>query len=153
MHVTPDEVHLGDPENYGKIYQVGTKYLKSPEFYRVLGAVTWSFGIHDPHLHRARRAALSPRFSRKTVLQLEAVVQSKTMKLCSAVADRLWAGRLVDVSNGFHAITVDIITDYAFYNCYNLLDQADLGAEYVSTYRKLAPTFRVFCRGRCSSPF
>ena len=88
MRITPDEVHLSDPENYGKIYQVGTKYMKSPGFYESFGVGTSTFGALDAEVHRVRRAAINPRFSRKMVLELEEIVQSKVLKLCREVADR-----------------------------------------------------------------
>ncbi|KAI9773785.1 MAG: hypothetical protein M1840_006010 [Geoglossum simile] len=127
VRITPDEVHLSDPENHGKIYQVGTKFLKSPGYYGSFGIVASTFGTIDAQLHRVRRAAISPRLSRKMVLELEGVVQSKTMKLCCEIADRLRANRPVDIFHDFRAVTIDIITYYAFDNCYNLLNQADFG--------------------------
>ena len=38
VRITPDEVSLSDPENYSKIYHMGSKYWKSPNYYRVFGA-------------------------------------------------------------------------------------------------------------------
>jgi Cytochrome P450 len=144
VRIAPDEVHLSDPENYDKIYQLGTKYLKSPRYYQSFGLSASTFGTLDAQLHRARRAAISPRFSRKMVLELEGVVQSKVMKLCCEVAERLDANKPVDIYHGFRAVTADVITDYAFDNCYNLLDQEDFGVDYSSMSREFAPTFWVF---------
>lgn len=37
VRIAPNEIHLNDPENYDKIYFVGTKYSKDPELYQAFG--------------------------------------------------------------------------------------------------------------------
>lgn len=41
-------------------------------------------------------------------------------------------------------MSVDVITDYAFDNCYNLLDQADIGVDFFAIVRGLGPAFWFF---------
>lgn len=118
--------------------------MKNPWYYQAFGISDSTFGTIDAQLHRARRAAINPRFSRKMVLELEEVVQSKVVKLCCEVADRFRANKPVDIYHGFRAVTVDVITDYAFDNCYNLLDQEDFGVECISMSRSFAPTLWIF---------
>ncbi len=95
-------------------------------------------------MHRVRRAALNPLFSRKMVLDLEDVVQSKAEKLCLRLTDALVAGRPLDLHHGFRAVSVDVITDYAFDNCYDLLDLADFGVDFFAMVRGLGPSFWFF---------
>jgi hypothetical protein len=144
VRITPNEVHLSDPENYDKIYYVGTKYWKSPEFYGSFGVDESTFGTFSNELHRVRRAALNPRFSRKVVLNLQDIVQSKVQKLCRKVADQLRANKPANIHNGFRAVSVDVITDYAFDNCYNLLDQKGFGMDYFAMMQALGPAIWVF---------
>ncbi|KAI9865656.1 MAG: hypothetical protein M1813_002114 [Trichoglossum hirsutum] len=144
IRITPSEIHLGDPENYEKIYHVGTKYWKSPEFYGVFETGTSAFGTFSNELHRVRRAALSPLFSRKMVLSLEDIVQSKVQKLCDKAARMLNANQPVNLHNGFRAVSIDVLTDYAFDNCYNLLDQPGFGEEFFAMIRGLFGTFWFF---------
>ena len=33
VRITPNEIHLSDPDNYDKIYYIGTRFWKSPVFY------------------------------------------------------------------------------------------------------------------------
>ena len=113
MRITPNEIHLSDPRNYNSIYYVGTKYSKSPEFYDPFGLPLSAFGANSNELHRVRRAALNPHFSRKSVLELEAVVQSKVHKFCDAVADAIQDGRQADIHHGLRAVSVEVVTDYA----------------------------------------
>ena len=39
VRITPDEVHLNDPENYDKIYSMGGRFYKDPNFYGAFGSV------------------------------------------------------------------------------------------------------------------
>ena len=91
-----------------------------------------------------RRAALNPLFSRKMVLELEEVVQSKAQTLYRRLADALAAGTPIDLHHGFRAVSVDVITDYAFNSCYNLLDRADFGVDFFAMVRGLGPAFWFF---------
>ncbi|KAH0536015.1 hypothetical protein FGG08_007082, partial [Glutinoglossum americanum] len=144
LRITPNEVHLCDPDNYEKIYHVGTKYWKSPEFYGIFETGTSAFGTFANDLHRVRRAALSPLFSRKMVLELEGIVQAKVARLCERAADMLRASAPVNLHNGFRAVSIDVLTDYAFDDCYGLLDKPGFGEEFFAMIRGLFGTFWVF---------
>ncbi|KAH0566183.1 hypothetical protein GP486_000415 [Trichoglossum hirsutum] len=144
VRIAPNEIHLSDPENYDRIYHIGAKYYKCPKFYGCFGLDSCTFCTWDSELHRVRRAALNPRFSRKSVLELEGVVQSKVQKLCQKVADMLHTNKPVDLHHGFRAISIDVITDYAFDNCYDLLDKAGFGLEFFSMIDAILPTFWIF---------
>jgi len=95
-------------------------------------------------VHRVRRAAINPLFSRKVVLDLEGVVQSKVQKLCQRLSEALRVGKPMDLHHGFRAVSVDVITDYAFDKCYNLLDGPSLGTEFFDLLRGMVPVFWVF---------
>ncbi|KAI9830709.1 MAG: hypothetical protein M1826_004538 [Phylliscum demangeonii] len=127
VRIAPNEVHLSDARHYDTIYHVGSKYGKDGAFYAIFGVTRSAFATADNELHRRRRAPMAPFFSRKMVLGLEAVVQGKVRKLCRIVARQLAAGQSVDLHHGFRAVSVDIITDYAFDRCDDLLDQPGFG--------------------------
>lgn len=144
MRISPNDIHLSDPGNYEKIYYVGSKFWKSPNFYGTFGLKTAAITTLRNEDHRVRRAAINPLFSRKVVLDLEGVVQSKVKKLCQLVSERIKAGKPIDLHHGFRAVSVDVITDYAFDNCYNLLDSPKLGKEFFDMIRGMVPTFWIF---------
>lgn len=131
VRISPDEIHLADPENYEKLHYIGSKApSKAPYFYDAFGLKTAAFGTTSNELHRVRRAAISPAFSRKAVLQLEDIVQEKTAKLISRIKDLLDEGKPVDLHHGFRALSVDIITDYSFDNDYKQLDSPTFGSDF-----------------------
>ncbi|OKL62297.1 hypothetical protein UA08_02301 [Talaromyces atroroseus] len=144
IRITPDEIHLSDPENYDEIYRIGSKYSKSPPFYHAFGTDKATFTMASNAAHRVKRAALNPFFSRKRVLELEEVVQQKATKLEARIRSALSEQGYIDLHHGFRAISVDVITDYAFDNCYSFLDQSDFGVDFFNMIRDFGPGFWFF---------
>ena len=144
IRITPHEVHLSDPHNYEKIYHVGTPYSKDPLFYGAFGNPNSSFTTPSNELHRLRRSGLNSFFSKKVVLDLEDIVQEKVEKLSTLVSRALDSHRAVDMHHGLRAISIDIITDYAFGKSYDLLDQPDLGLRFFTLVHKIGPAAWVF---------
>lgn len=44
----------------------------------------------------------------------------------------------------FRAVSVDVITEYAFAQCYNLLDRVDLGQSFFKMIQDLGPAMWIF---------
>jgi cytochrome P450 len=144
VRITPDEVHLSDPENYDVIYHMGSKYSKSEPYYKAMGGGYSSFTTMSNEEHRIKRSRLSPFFSKKKVLELEDSVQKKAEKLCALLAKKFSFDESIDLHHGFRALSVDIITDYAFNQCYDLLDSPDLGKHFFHMIEGLGPMMWVF---------
>jgi hypothetical protein len=143
VRISPNDIHLSDPENYEKIYHIGSKFWKSPNFYGPFGLKTAAVTTLKNDVHRVRRAAINPLFSRKVVLELEGVVQSKVQRLCKRLSETLGVEPM-DLHHGFRAVSVDVITDYAFDKSYNLLNSPSLGAEFFELLRGMVPAFWIF---------
>jgi len=143
VRITPDEIHLSDPDNYERIHHVGSKYSKCPQFYGCFGLEYGTFITPSSEVHRQRRGRLNPLFSRKMVLELEGVVQSKAEKLCTLLDKKFSLGLPVDLHHGFRAISVDVITDYGFNKCYDLLDEPDLGLNFFAMVQGIGPAMWI----------
>lgn len=144
VRITPDEVHLSDPDNYDVIYHMNTKYAKVAPYYKSMGGGYSTFTTVSNEEHRIKRSHLNPFFSKKKVLELEDSVQKNTEKLCSLIEKKFYLDESVDLHHAFRALSVDIITDYAFNQCYNLLDSPDLGKNFFHMIEGLMPTMWVF---------
>ena len=144
VRITPDEVHLSDPDNYEKIYYVGTAYSKDPAFYGAFENPNSSFTTPSNELHRIRRSGLNSFFSKKVVLELEDIVHEKVEKLSKLVFRALQSGHAVDMHHGLRAVSIDVVTDYAFGKGYDLLDQPDLGLKFFTLVHKIGPAAWVF---------
>lgn len=121
----PNEVHLSNPDHLDRIYAIGSKFYKDHAFYAAWGDVL--VGIGPNEVHRRRRGPINNFFSRKSVLEVEEIVQAKANKLCDRVQGALERSEAIDVSAGVRALTVDIITEYALDDCWNHLDRNDFG--------------------------
>ena len=144
VRITPNEVHLSDPVNFDAIYSVGSKYGKSMAYYGALGAGYSTFVSSTAEVHRPRRAKLDPFFSRRMVLNMENLVQSRAQKLCDIISSKFSKGQAVDLYHAFRSISVDVISDYAFGESYELLARDDLGREYFDDLAGLGPTWWIF---------
>jgi cytochrome P450 len=144
VRITPDEIHLSDPENYDKIYYVGSKYAKSPNFYNAMCVPTSTFGTTSIEVHRIRRGAMNPMFSRKMVLELESVVQDKARKVCNRMQAGIEKGVPVDLHHAFRSVSIDVISDFAFNKSYEFLNKDDLGSYFFRTIHGAGPALWVF---------
>lgn len=144
VRITPDEIHLSDPDNCDKIYHVGSRYGKNPAFYGAFGTKKATFTTPSPDIHRVKRAALNPFFSRKKVLDLEEIVQQKARRLVSRMETAFQSTGHIDLHHGFRAISVDVITDYAFDTSYNFLSREDFGVQFFNMIRDFGPAFWFF---------
>ncbi|KAH8881114.1 cytochrome P450 [Thozetella sp. PMI_491] len=149
VRISPTEVHLSDPENYDKIYNIGSKFLKDPGYYSPIVTALTSpilLTVIDNNVHKARRGLLNPFFSRRSVLNLENIIWDKINKMCDILQVSL--DKRPNVAFDFHravrAVTVDIITEYAYAGCWNQLDKGDFGASYQDAIRAIQTVFVWF---------
>lgn len=144
VRIAPNEIHLSDPKNYEKVYNVGSQYAKPASFYQSFGIENAAFSTGSPDLHRARRAALNPFFSRRNVLYLEDIVHQKVEKLAFHMQSAFGTTGQIDLHYGFRAVSVDAISDYAFDNCFGLLDQPGFGKGFFEMIRGFGPATLFF---------
>ncbi|ESZ91309.1 cytochrome P450 [Sclerotinia borealis F-4128] len=87
IRITPDELHVNDVGFLDTIYAPSTsrrdKYARNMKQLRVPGGIgsTVSFD-----LHKKRREALAPFFSKRNVLYLEPLITGKVQQLCNLIA-------------------------------------------------------------------
>ncbi|KAK3322908.1 cytochrome P450 [Apodospora peruviana] len=143
VRITPNEVHSADPSDYDKIYST-TSLFKDPAFYGVISIPGSIFTTIPNDLHRKRRAVLNPFFSKKAVVErAEDVVQAKIDKLCRRIRDNVNHDNVpTDVFLGYRAISIDAVTEVAFDDCWNLLDDPETGGWFEAMIRQtVGPRF------------
>jgi cytochrome P450 len=150
VRITPDEVHIAtNSDDYDKIYHVGSKYSKSPNFYNALCVPHSSVGTASNEMHKIKRGAMNPIFARQKVLDVESIVQDKVAKVIrrleSSVSKTSVANETgVDLHHAFRAVSVDVASEFAFGNCYNFLDKSDTGAKFFEMARGIGPALYAF---------
>ncbi|KAM7201232.1 cytochrome P450 [Naviculisporaceae sp. PSN 640] len=152
VRISPNEVHISDPEAYDKIHHIGTKFIKDPTFYTPMDGVLRTpilLTVIPNEEHRERRGPLNPFFSRRSVLELEGIIRGKAKKLVKMMenvffdtaADQKKGEVIFDMHHAIRAFSVDVITEYAYARCWNQMDMEDYGRDYQDAIRSIQAFF------------
>jgi hypothetical protein len=152
VRIAPNEVHLSDPYNYETIYSVGYKFNKDPDFYVGFRNDT-IFNVVPPEAHRQARMPLNPFFSRRAILDQEDIIWDKVNKLCRRMFEARESGAVFDMYCGFRAISIDVLSEYAYDSCWNLLDSEDLGIGWTYLFRTLGSIMHTVVQFPTIVPF
>lgn len=138
IRCSPDEIHVQDSQWFdilvGGPGHVRNKWERANRANGSPGSLA-SATQHD--LHRMRRQALNPFFSKRTVNELEASIRGKTEKLCAKIAECAATGKVVELGTAFTAITLDVITEYCYDKCQNCLDEEDFAPRWKQLMQQL----------------
>lgn len=83
-------------------------------------------------------------FSRKMVLELEAVVQDKANTLCTRLQSAIDKNEPCDMHHGLRAVSIDVISDFSFNKSYDLLKSEDLGYRFFELTGSVGASFWIF---------
>ena len=127
IRISPYELHINDPDFCDELYVASAvrRTHKYPWALRMFGSATSTFGTPEHELHRTRRAALSPFFSKLSVQRLESTVQDVVEKLVTRIDALKGTSTVVNLVDAFAAMTGDVIYQYAFDKCHNFVDDPD----------------------------
>ena len=130
VRINPSELHFNDIDFYDEIYASSNRRRDVYDFSRRGLDAPLSLGGTVKHeIHRRRRDALNPFFSKENVTKLESLIKDKVNLLCDRISD---SEQPVVLSNAFMALTVDIIGQFAFGENYRYLDRHDFAAKWRS---------------------
>ena len=117
---------------------------KLPEFRIRLGAPKALQGTVEHALHRQRRMALNPYFSRRKINDFSPFIQQHAERLCTRLT-REYAGtsNVVTLNDAWVAYTTDIIIYYCFGWSYNVLDSPNFIGGFTSAIQELVDTVHV----------
>ncbi|KAL8927558.1 MAG: hypothetical protein Q9208_002363 [Pyrenodesmia sp. 3 TL-2023] len=127
VRISPYELHINDPEYYDELY-VGPATRRTEKYgwaIRGWGPHNFTFSTVGHELHRTRRGAVAPYFSKALVQQLEPSVQALVDKVVSRLEPLKKTGAVVNLIDVFACMTSDIICQYAFGAPYGYLDQPE----------------------------
>lgn len=131
IRCSPEEIHVRDSQWFDTLYtgpgHVRSKWSKSIRANGSPGSVA-SAESHD--LHRERRAALNPFFSKKAVDEVELSIRSKVEKMCQKFHDCAKERKIVELGTAFTAVTLDVITEYCYNNCFDVLSEPDFAPRW-----------------------
>jgi cytochrome P450 len=94
------------------------------------GAPQSAFSTVSHDVHRMRRAALSPFFSKKRITDLSPRITAKVSILCNLLAKRIGTTEVVDINTPFMALTSDIIMEYCYGKDLGFLQEPDFKQQW-----------------------
>ncbi|KAK5228687.1 hypothetical protein LTR72_002572 [Exophiala xenobiotica] len=129
IRISPEELHIRDSDYYEELYAAAAKKRdKYVGWVAMAGAPASSFATAPHNLHRLRRSALNPFFSKRSINQTEALITAKIEQLLA-----LKTGEIIRLDAAYMALTMDIITHYCFGESYNYLDEDDFKLSWKET--------------------
>jgi cytochrome P450 len=103
-----------------------------------------TFNTIDADMHKMRRGAVAPFFSRRSVNSLEPTLVETVDKTCARLDEFKKNKTPIDLRLLFSCFTTDVISTYAFPNCFNLLDTPDLSPDWRNTFAEGLRNFQWF---------
>lgn len=126
--MNPREVHISDLKFLDQIYSTSSPRNKDEITTKTL-AMTLSLGGTCEHeIHKGRRAALTPFFSKPAVTKMEPFVVGKVNQLCQLFEKAQSQGVPVNLRDVYFAFSQDIVKHYGFGYDENLLGDTQRAA-------------------------
>lgn len=129
IRINPFELHVKDPDWYDELYTSNRRRDKSAWFVGRSGGNS-IFGTIPHDHHRLRRSALNPFFSKRSIVAIEPLIQDKVNKLCDAVEKHIISGEPFELQTAYMALTLDVISHYAFGESLGLLEKERFSPEW-----------------------
>jgi hypothetical protein len=131
VRINPYELHVNDPNFYDTVYAGGGKKRdKWSWFVRLYGMDDGALATVDHDLHRVRRAAINPFFSKSNVRKLENIIQLKASKVLDYMIALEDTGKPLTLTHLYGAFTSDVIVEYAFGESHNNLGKDNLNDKF-----------------------
>lgn len=137
MRINPLHIHVNDPDFFDEIYagsgRIRDKCLwfnpvkEDPNIPRNVFATR----LHEKH--RERRAVFHQFFSKRSIRDLEPVVVGTVQRLADRLRDHASNGSVVNLSDAYVALTMDVISAYCFGSATGLLADDEYGKGYRSS--------------------
>ena len=97
------------------------------------GAPLSTFATAQHNLHRLRRSALNPFFSKRAIAKTEPIILDKLERLCRRFEDAIKTKEVIRLDVAYMALTMDIITHWAYGESYNYLAEDDFKLSWKET--------------------
>lgn len=125
IRISTSELHIDDPDYYEELYSQHEPRNKSIFYVNQFDLPGSGFGTVDHRLHRARRAAINPFLSKRSVAQLQPMLTFMIEKLCNRIEEYRKSGQLMSMRQVYMCLITDVVTPYTLNRSWNHLDSPD----------------------------
>ncbi|KAL9097878.1 MAG: hypothetical protein Q9165_000204 [Trypethelium subeluteriae] len=125
VRVNPDEVQVNDITWYSTLFTSSGKARREKYWPQARGSDTpfSTFATVSHELHRNRRNALNPFFSKRSVTDLQPVIKQEIQKLCEQLSKCAENDEVISIDAAFVALTMDVISGYSYGQAFGCLDE------------------------------
>ncbi|KAK4452860.1 cytochrome P450 CYP542B3 [Podospora aff. communis PSN243] len=129
IRINPEEIHIYDPDFFPQLYGAGLRRDRWRFYTKQFAADGGGIGTVEHDLHKIRRAALNPFFSKQSVRSLQPVIEERVNALLSRLHSDGKAAekKPIDILYPYSALTNDIINEYAFARSDHLIEDPSYG--------------------------
>ncbi|KAL2831417.1 cytochrome P450 [Aspergillus cavernicola] len=125
VRIAPDELHILDADLWETVFTKAGRVDKYDWMSSRFGNDTSVLTTAPDSLHRVRRGALNPFFSRQRILGLQGIIRKKLDILINRVEDYRALKAPVPIHRGYMAFSEDVIMQYCFGHDYDSLHKQD----------------------------
>lgn len=134
VRFNPYELHIKDVDFYDQIYASAPSHRDEYEYSVKSPDSNNATGFTDGHgLHRLRREALSPFFSKRNVTLMESLVKAKVQRLCERLEEHMKLKTPINLTVASLALTMDILSEYAFHEDFGSLNAENFNVKWRDT--------------------
>ena len=152
VRIGPNEVHIQDPTFYETLYAQSRHSDKLEKLKHRFNNELSSFATVEHSVHRLRRGALNPFFSKRKIAQYSPSIQAHMDRLCERVAAE-FCGRpdaVLNLTNMWGAFTSEIVVGYCLEEPYDFIMAPDFRADFSDAMYvcslSLSPRRKTGCR-------
>ncbi|KAK8066221.1 cytochrome P450 [Apiospora hydei] len=144
VRINPWEVHISDPDAADIVFAGNSQFNKKIEWSYRFGIPQSAFDTVDHHLHKSRRAALSPFFSKQKIAGIADLIANRAQRLCDRLDNEYkHSGKPVIMDNAFTAYTFDLITTYVFARSDDYLEHPTFCGPFTTAAKSIANTVHM----------
>ncbi|KAI0421158.1 cytochrome P450 [Xylaria grammica] len=131
VRIGPNEVHIQDLRFYDTLYSNSRHSDKLKQLEHRFNNQMGTFSTPEHSLHRLRRTALNPFFSKRKIAQHSPNIQKHMDLLCERVKSEYFQnGSVLSVSNMWGAFNGDIVVGYCLEKGYDFISKPDFRSEF-----------------------
>lgn len=146
VRIRPDVLHVNDPDFLDQLFAGASKrrdkYKIACNGFATPGA---GLGTIDHGLHRTRRAALNPFFSKQSIRRLEPIIHEALGKLLVRLSQHAKTSSPVKFNLLYSALTSDVINNYAFGPSESCLERPDLNEGVFRAFTEAGEGYHLTC--------
>ncbi|KAI0394396.1 trichodiene oxygenase [Xylariaceae sp. FL0594] len=144
IRISPYELHVNDPAFYDSLYRMDGRWYKYSWTYDAFGAKNSTVFCSDHNVHKIRRSAIGPFFSKARKARITArqdVISRNVEKLCQRISDL--AGTDFNLGAAVSAFTRDTANEFIVGKRYEELDLEDFGIALSLASQGAGPFWRI----------